>query len=196
MRPLALLLALAALPALAAQSPGKKAPMPDSPPAPTTETIYLAGGCFWGMEDLLRKIPGVLSTEAGYTGGHLDNPRYDDTHDSKSGHAETVMVVFDPRVLSLATLLEEHFFKMHDPTTPNRQGNDTGTQYRSAIFTFSAEQKAIAEEVKKRVGASGKWKRPLVTEIVPATRWWTAEAYHQDYLQKNPGGYSCHYYRP
>jgi methionine-S-sulfoxide reductase len=161
----------------------------------TTETIYLAGGCFWGMEDLLRKIPGVLETECGYTGGHLPNPRYEDTHESKSGHAESVKVVYDPAVLKLETLLAEHFFKMHDPTTKNRQGNDIGTQYRSAIFWFAEEQRAVAEAVKAQAQASGLWKRPITTEIAQASAWWKAEEYHQDYLVKNPGGYSCHYYR-
>jgi methionine-S-sulfoxide reductase len=160
-----------------------------------TETIYLAGGCFWGMEELLRQIPGVVSTEVGYTGGHLDNPRYEDTHHSASGHAESVKILYEPAKLSLETLLEEHYFRMHDPTTPNRQGNDVGTQYRSAIFYFSPEQKAAAEAVKARVEASGKWKRPIATEIVPAARWWPAEDYHQAYLQKHPNGYTCHFYR-
>jgi methionine-S-sulfoxide reductase len=159
------------------------------------ETIYLAGGCFWGMEDLIRQIPGVLRTEAGYTGGHLENPRYEDTHESRSGHAESVLVEFDPSKLSLETLLAEHFFKMHDPTTPNRQGNDVGTQYRSAIFYFTDAQRDVAEKVKQQAQASGKWKRPITTEIVPATKWWKAEEYHQKYLVKNPGGYTCHFYR-
>ncbi len=179
----------------AAASTGKKDTVPNTSPAMTTETIFLAGGCFWGMEDLLRQIPGVFSTEAGYTGGHLENPRYDDTHDSKSGHAEAVKIVYDPKVVSLQTILEDHFFKMHDPTTLNRQGNDTGTQYRSAIFYLTPEQKTVAEAVKARVGASGKWKRPVVTEIAAAGRWWRAEEYHQAYLVKNPGGYTCHFYR-
>jgi methionine-S-sulfoxide reductase len=161
----------------------------------TTETIYLAGGCFWGMEDLLRKIPGVLETEAGYTGGHLANPRYEDTHESKSGHAESVKIVYDPKVLPLETLLTEHFFKMHDPTTKNRQGNDIGTQYRSAIFWFTDEQRLAAEAATRKAQESGRWKRPITTEIAKATAWWKAEDYHQDYLVKNPGGYSCHYYR-
>ena len=174
---------------------GKKDTVPNSTPAMTTETIFLAGGCFWGMEDLLRQVPGVFSTESGYTGGHLENPRYDDTHDSKSGHAEAVKVVYDPKVVSLETLLEEHFFKMHDPTTLNRQGNDTGTQYRSAIFYLSPEQKTVAEAVKARIEKSGKWKRPVATEITAAGRWWRAEEYHQAYLVKNPGGYTCHFYR-
>ncbi len=188
------LLLLLSTPVFTAGAAGQKAPM-TSPATAATETIYLAGGCFWGMEDLLRQIPGVLQTEAGYTGGHLENPRYDDTHDSKSGHAEAVKVVFDPTKLSLETLLAEHFFRMHDPTTLNRQGNDVGTQYRSAIFYFSDAQRATAEAVKQRVSSSGKWKRPVVTEITPAGKWWRAEEYHQAYLQKNPGGYTCHFYR-
>ena len=164
-------------------------------PGAVTEVAILAGGCFWGLEDILRKIPGVQQIEVGYTGGHLENPRYDDTHDSKSGHAEAVRLVFDPRKLSYADLLEKWFFKMHDPTTLNRQGNDTGTQYRSAIFFTSDAQRKTAEEVKARVDASHKWKRPIVTEIVAASKWWKAEDYHQDYLVKNPGGYTCHYMR-
>jgi methionine-S-sulfoxide reductase len=155
----------------------------------------LAGGCFWGMQDILRKIPGVLETEAGYTGGWLENPRYEDTHHSKSGHAEAVRVVFDPRKLGYEELLEKWFFRMHDPTTANRQGNDVGTQYRSAIFYLDEAQKAAAEAVKARVARSGKWKRPIVTEIAPASAWYPAEDYHQDYLVKHPGGYSCHYLR-
>jgi methionine-S-sulfoxide reductase len=181
-----------------------KAPVAGESPRPGAETntaaeprevAVLAGGCFWGMEDILRKIPGVIDTEVGYTGGWLENPRYEDTHDSKSGHAESVRIVFDPRVLSYEELLEKWFFRMHDPTTPNRQGNDRGTQYRSAIFYTSETQKEIAERVKARVDASGRWKNPVVTEIVPASKWWPAEAYHQDYLEKNPGGYTCHYLR-
>ncbi len=160
-----------------------------------TEVAILAGGCFWGMEDLLRKIPGVLSIEVGYTGGWLKNPHYDDTHDSKSGHAEAVKLVFDPEKLSYADLLEKWFFRMHDPTTLNRQGNDVGTQYRSAIFFTTPEQKATAEAVKQRVDKSGKWKKPIVTEITEATTWYPAEDYHQDYLVKHPGGYTCHYLR-
>lgn len=160
-----------------------------------TETAYLAGGCFWGMEDLLRKIPGVVETEVGYTGGHLANPKYDDTHDSKSGHAESVKVVFDPAVLSYATLLEKWFFKMHDPTTPNRQGNDVGTQYRSALFVMDDTQKKAAEEVIAKVNKAGTWKKPIATTIEPFKTWWKGEDYHQDYLEKNPGGYTCHFMR-
>jgi len=156
----------------------------------------LAGGCFWGMQDILRKIPGVLETEVGYTGGWLQKPRYEDTHGSRSGHAEAVRILFDPRVLPYEDLLEKWFFRMHDPTTPDRQGNDVGTQYRSAIFTSSDAQRATAEAVKKRVQASGKWKGTIVTEIAPASTWWRAEESHQDYLVKNAGGYTCHYLRP
>jgi methionine-S-sulfoxide reductase len=161
----------------------------------THEVAVLAGGCFWGMEELLRAIPGVLETDVGYTGGWLENPTYHDTHDSKSGHAESVRIVFDPSIVSFETLLRDHFFRMHDPTTLNRQGNDIGTQYRSAIFYTTPEQQQVAERVKAEVQASGLWKKPITTEIVPEATWWTAEGYHQDYLQKNPGGYSCHFMR-
>lgn len=175
---------------------GRYAPLFATAATPSqTEVAILAGGCFWGMEDLLRKIPGVLDTEVGYTGGWLENPRYEDTHDSKSGHAEAVRVVFDPATLSYEDLLGKWFFRMHDPTTLNRQGNDAGTQYRSAIFYASEQQRATAEEVKARVEKSGKWKRPIVTEIVAASKWYPAESYHQDYLVKHPGGYTCHFLR-
>jgi peptide methionine sulfoxide reductase msrA/msrB len=159
------------------------------------EVAVLAGGCFWGMQDLLRKIPGVLETEAGYTGGWLENPGYHDTHHGASGHAESVRVVFDPRRLSYQELLERWFFRMHDPTTLDRQGNDRGSQYRSAIFFADERQRAVAEAVKAKVQASGRWKGPLVTQVVPATAWYRAEPEHQDYLERNPGGYSCHYLR-
>ena len=163
--------------------------------ATATETAILAGGCFWGMEEILMKAPGIIDIEAGYTGGWLENPRYDDTHDSKSGHAEAIKVIFDPTKITFAQILEDWFFRMHDPTSLHRQGNDTGTQYRSAIFFTSPEQHKIAEEAKVRAGASGRWKKPIVTEVVAASKWWPAEAYHQDYLQKNPGGYTCHFMR-
>ena len=160
-----------------------------------TEIAVLAGGCFWGVEDILRGVPGVLDTDVGYTGGWLENPTYHDTHESKSGHAESIRVTFDPSVLSYESLLENWFFKLHDPTTLNRQGNDTGTQYRSAIFPQSAEQKATAEQVIARVNGTGKWKRPITTSVEPAATWYSAEKYHQNYLKKNPGGYTCHYMR-
>ncbi len=163
--------------------------------APTTEVAVLAGGCFWGVEEILRAVPGVIATEVGYTGGWLPNPTYHDTHDSKSGHAEAVRITFDPSVLRYETLLEQWFFKLHDPTTKNRQGNDVGTQYRSAIFTTSPLQRETAERVKARVDASGKWPQPITTEITDAATWYRAEEYHQDYLQKNPGGYTCHWMR-
>ncbi len=160
-----------------------------------TEVAVVAGGCFWGVEDILRDVAGVIDTEVGYTGGWLKNPHYDDTHDSQSGHAEAVRVTFDPTVLSYEDLLEQWFFRLHDPTTLNRQGNDVGTQYRSAIFPQSPEQRETAERVIARVQASGKWNRPVTTSIEPASTWYSAEAYHQDYLRKNPGGYTCHFLR-
>ena len=160
-----------------------------------TETAVLAGGCFWGVEDILRDVPGVIDTDVGYTGGWLKNPRYEDTHESKSGHAEAIRVTFDPDVLSYEELLEKWFFRLHDPTTLNRQGNDIGTQYRSAIFPQSNEQKDTAERVKARVDASGRWNRPITTSIEAAGEWYSAEKYHQDYLRKNPGGYTCHWLR-
>jgi peptide methionine sulfoxide reductase msrA/msrB len=162
---------------------------------PRLETAYLAGGCFWGMEDILRQIPGVLFTEVGYAGGKTAQPTYSDVKGGDTGHAESVKILFDPRRLSYADLLEKWFFRMHDPTTPNRQGNDVGTQYRSAIFVTSPEQRQVALAVKERVGKSGKWSRPIVTEITDAGPFTRAEEYHQDYLQKNPGGYTCHYLR-
>lgn len=157
----------------------------------TTETAILAGGCFWGMEDLLRKVPGILETEVGYIGGSVDNP----TYQKHTGHAEAVKIAFDPSKVSYADILEKHFFKMHDPTTKNRQGNDIGDSYRSAIFYTSDAQKKTAEEVIARVEKSGFWKKPIVTEVVNAPTFWKAEDYHQDYLVKNPGGYTCHFYR-
>lgn len=161
----------------------------------TLETAILAGGCFWGMEDLLRKIPGVLETEVGYTGGSSENPVYEDVKTGRTGHAEAVRITFDPSKLSYEQLLEKGFFRMHDPTTKNRQGNDVGTQYRSAIFVTSAEQRKQAELVKERVDKSGKWKAPVVTEILEAKTFTRAEDYHQEYLVKHPGGYTCHYMR-
>ena len=159
------------------------------------EIAVLAGGCFWGVEEILRAVPGVVDTDVGYTGGWLENPTYDDTHDSKSGHAEAIRVTFDPAIISYEDLLEKWFFKLHDPTTLNRQGNDIGTQYRSAIFPQNADQKDTAERVIARIEAAGTWKRPITTSIEPASAWYSAEDYHQDYLRKHPGGYSCHFMR-
>ena len=154
----------------------------------------LAGGCFWGVEELIRGIPGVVRTRVGYTGGSRDKPTYEVVKTGASGHAEAIEVTFDPAQLSYASLLH-HFFRLHDPTTVNRQGNDKGTQYRSAIFVHDEVQRSVAEQVKAEVDASSKWPKPLVTEIVPATTFFAAEDYHQDYLQKNPGGYTCHFWR-
>lgn len=178
-------------------SPQAEPPSHDTPTSPPAqqEVAILAGGCFWGMEQILRQIPGVLDTEVGYTGGHMLQPRYEDTHHGKSGHAEAVRVTFDPTRLTYATLLEDWFFRMHDPTTLNRQGNDIGTQYRSAIFVLNEAQRTTAEQVKQRVAASGKWSDPIVTQVVKAGHFWKAEDYHQDYLVKHPSGYTCHYLR-
>jgi peptide methionine sulfoxide reductase msrA/msrB len=158
--------------------------------AKQTEKATLAGGCFWGVEELIRKMPGVIDTEVGYTGGAVKNA----TYRNHEGHAEAVQITYDPKKISYEQILE-FFFKLHDPTTLNRQGNDMGTSYRSAIFFHNDEQRQIAERVKAKVDKSGAWKRPVVTEIVPAKEFWNAEAEHQDYLQKNPGGYTCHYVR-
>ena len=155
------------------------------------ETALLAGGCFWGMEEVLRKIPGVLGTKVGYTGGTVPNPSYKLICTGITGHAEGLEIAFDPSKLSYEDLLLT-FFRMHDPTTLNQQHNDRGTQYRSAIFYTSDAQKETAERVKTRVDKSGKWKKPIVTEITKASEFWPAEDYHQQYLIKNPGGYNCH----
>ncbi len=154
----------------------------------------LAGGCFWGVQEIIRKLPGVISSVVGYTGGTIDSPTYEIVHLGASGHAEAVEITFDPKKISYEQLLG-YFFRLHDPTTVNRQGNDVGTQYRSAIFYHDQEQKEIATLVKERVEKSGKWKKPIVTEIVPAKKFYKAEEYHQDYLQKNPHGYTCHWLR-
>jgi len=159
-----------------------------------TETATLAGGCFWGVEELIRQLPGVIDTTVGYTGGTLAAPRYEDVKTGRTGHAESLEIEFDPHRISYEEILR-FFFRLHDPTTPNRQGNDIGTQYRSAIFVHDEQQREVAERVKKEVDASGKWPRPVTTEIVNATEFWPAEEYHQDYLQKYPNGYTCHYVR-
>jgi peptide methionine sulfoxide reductase msrA/msrB len=161
---------------------------------PRKETALLAGGCFWGMQEILRKIPGVLETTVGYTGGTVASPGYEQVCSGRTGHAEAIRVVFDPSKLPYGELLDL-FFRMHDPTTLNRQHNDVGTQYRSAIFTTSEAQKRVAEEVKKRMGSSGRFQKPIVTEITTATEFYPAEAEHQEYLVRNPGGYNCHILR-
>ena len=159
-----------------------------------TEIATLAGGCFWGVEELLRTYRGVISSQVGYTGGSLPGPTYEIVKTGTTGHAETVQIEFDPSQISYEEILK-FFFKMHDPTTLNRQGNDIGSQYRSVIFYHSEVQKKTAQKVKELVDKSGAWKRPVVTEISPAMPFYPAEDYHQKYLKKNPGGYTCHYVR-
>ena len=161
---------------------------------PASETAILAGGCFWGMQEMLRQIPGVTKTTVGYTGGTMPDPTYELVCSHNTGHAESVKVEFDPSKLSYAQLLG-FFFRIHDPTTRNQQENDVGDQYRSAIFYTSDEQRQIAESVKAEVDKSGKWKDPVVTDITKASAFYPAEEYQQDYLQKNTGGYMCHYLR-
>jgi methionine-S-sulfoxide reductase len=159
------------------------------------ETAVVAGGCFWGVEELMRGHKGVLLTEVGYTGGKgSDNALYEAVHTGATGHAEAVKIEFDPKKTSYEELLL-FFFKIHDPTNKNKQGNDVGTQYRSAIFYMNEIQKDIAEKVISRVNKSNAWKKPVVTEVVPFVKWHKAEDYHQDYLQKNPKGYTCHFVR-
>ena len=157
----------------------------------TTETAILAGGCFWGMQDLIRRMPGVLSTRVGYSGGDVRNA----TYRNHGTHAEAIELVFDPSKLSYRQILE-FFFQIHDPSTENRQGNDTGTSYRSAIYYTSDAQKAVAEDTIADVNASGIWPGKAVTELAPAGDFWEAEAEHQDYLERIPNGYTCHYVRP
>lgn len=147
------------------------------------------------MEEILRKIPGVLETEVGYTGGTTPSPTYEEISTGETGHAEAVRIVFDPSKLSYADLLDRWFFRMHDPTTRNRQGHDVGSQYQSAIFVTSAAQRRIAGEARNRAAESGRWHGPIVTEIVEAGPFTSAESHHQAYLQKHAGGYSCHYLR-
>jgi peptide methionine sulfoxide reductase msrA/msrB len=162
--------------------------------APTNETAILAGGCFWGMEEIIRKIPGIIKTTVGYSGGTTANPTYEEVCTGGTGHAEAIQVVFDSSRLSYEALLD-YFFRMHDPTTLNRQHNDVGTQYRSAIFYNGDTQKQTAERVKARWDKSGKFNRPITTEITAASKFYSAEEYHQKYLVKHPGGYTCHVLR-
>jgi peptide-methionine (S)-S-oxide reductase len=155
------------------------------------ERAVLAGGCFWGMQDLIRRQPGVISTRVGYTGGDVPNA----TYRNHGSHAEAIEIIFDPSKMSYGKLLE-FFFQIHDPTTVNRQGNDRGTSYRSAIFTTSDEQKRVAEDTIADVEASGLWPGKVVTEVKPAGPFWEAEPEHQDYLERIPNGYTCHFVRP
>jgi len=156
----------------------------------TTERAVLAGGCFWGVQDLIRKYPGVLSTRVGYTGGDVANA----TYRNHGTHAEAIEIVFEPSRISYRALLE-FFFQIHDPTTSNRQGNDRGPSYRSAIFYTTDEQRQIAEDTIADVNASGLWPGKVVTEIAPASAFWEAEPEHQDYLEHFPDGYTCHFIR-
>ena len=151
---------------------------------------YIAGGCFWGMEDLFRTRPGVKDTEVGYQGGKNDNP----TYINHPGHAEGIEITYDPSETSFKKILD-YFFRIHNPTTIDRQGNDIGSSYRSAIFFQNEEEKAIAQEMITLVNASGKWQADVVTTLEPWTTFWKAEEYHQDYLVKKPNGYTCHYLR-
>ena len=154
------------------------------------ERAVLAGGCFWGMQDLIRKLPGVEATRVGYTGGDVENA----TYDNHGSHAEAIEIMFDPETISYRKLLE-FFFQIHDPTTPNRQGNDRGMSYRSAIYYVTPEQKAVAEETIADVDASGLWPGKVVSEMEPVADFWEAEPEHQDYLERVPNGYTCHFPR-
>ncbi len=158
------------------------------------ELATLAGGCYWGVDELLRKLPGVVVTQVGFTGGVLENATYDEVKKGQTGHAESVMVLFDPLKLTYEKLLLE-FFRLHNPTTKNQQGNDVGSQYRSAIFYHSEAQKKVAQAVIDRVEKSHQWPGKVRTEVVGASKFWRALEEHQDYLEKNPNGYTCHYYR-
>jgi peptide-methionine (S)-S-oxide reductase len=157
----------------------------------STERAVLAGGCFWGMQDLIRRYPGVVSTRVGYTGGNVPNA----TYRNHGTHAESIEIIFDPATISYRKILE-FFFQIHDPTTRNRQGNDVGESYRSAIFYTSDEQKRVAEDTIADVNASGLWPGIVVTEVAPAGDFWQAEPEHQDYLERLPNGYTCHFVRP
>ncbi|MCS5722400.1 peptide-methionine (S)-S-oxide reductase MsrA [Herbiconiux sp. CPCC 203407] len=157
----------------------------------TTKTAILAGGCFWGMEDLIRRRPGVRDTRVGYTGGDVPNA----TYRNHGTHAEAIEITYDPALTSYRSLLE-FFFQIHDPSTKNRQGNDLGTSYRSGIYYLDDEQRHVAEDTIADVDASGLWPGPVVTELAPAGDFWEAEPEHQDYLERYPSGYTCHYVRP
>jgi peptide-methionine (S)-S-oxide reductase len=159
--------------------------------ATTTERAVLAGGCFWGMQDLIRSRPGVISTRVGYTGGTNPNA----TYRNHGTHAEAIEIIFDPTKTSFREQLE-FFFQIHDPTTKNRQGNDVGASYRSAIFYTTPQQRAVAEDTIKDVDASGLWPGKVVTEVTAASDFWEAEPEHQDYLERIPNGYTCHFARP
>ncbi|MBF0367241.1 MAG: peptide-methionine (S)-S-oxide reductase MsrA, partial [Oligoflexia bacterium] len=158
------------------------------------EEAMFGGGCFWGVEELIRKLPGIVATEVGYAGGKLDHPSYNDVKKGNSGHAEVIHLKFDPSKISYKEIMN-YFFRIHDPTTKDQQGNDRGTQYRSVIFAKDDQQAQIAKEAIANAAKSGRWKNPIVTEIVSWRSFYRAEEYHQRYLEQNPGGYTCHFLR-
>lgn len=160
----------------------------------STQEALFAGGCFWGMQELFRKLNGVIETEVGYTGGQTSHPTYDDVKSGGSGHAEALRLVYNDNEISYEELLK-FFFRIHDPSTVDQQGNDRGSQYRSAIFYHNDAQKQIAQAVIKKVNASGEWPGKVVTQLVPAEKFTPAESFHQDYLQRYPTGYTCHFIR-
>jgi methionine-S-sulfoxide reductase len=166
------------------------------PSQSSREVAIVAGGCFWGMENVMRQAPGILSIEVGYAGGKSTQVDYHDVKSGTTGHAEAVRITFDPRVISYEDLLLRYFFRGHDPTMLDHQNNDWGTQYRSEIFTTTPEQARVAQGAKQRVARTGWWGKPIVTRIEPATTWVRAEDYHQDYLVKHPDGYNDHWLRP
>lgn len=176
-----------------AAAPARKTTKPED--KPKTQTAVLAAGCFWGVEEFFRKTPGVVGTQVGYTGGDQADPTYPQVGSGRTGHAESVKIEYDPAKISYEDLLKL-FFRMHDPTTLNRQGNDVGTQYRSEIFYTNEDQKKTAEKVMKLVDDSKKWKAPITTKLEAAKTFYPAEEYHQKYLVKNPGGYDNHFLRP
>jgi methionine-S-sulfoxide reductase len=192
------LFALAALSILACTTSPSRAEPPSKKPAKADgprEVAVLAAGCFWGVEHWMMKADGVVSAEVGYVGGRQSSVSYEQVSDGDTGHAEAVRIVFDPSVTSYDNLVA-FFFKIHDPTTKNKQGNDVGSQYRSAIFPMTDAQKKSAMTVMARIEKSGAWRKPLTTTIETPSNWVTAEDYHQDYLVKHPGGYDNHYLRP
>jgi methionine-S-sulfoxide reductase len=187
---LALVMACAADPVTASAAPGH-----DPSYSGPKEIAILAGGCFWGMENVLRQAPGVVDVEVGYAGGASSSVSYEDVETGKTGHAESVRVTFDPRRISYEDLLKHWYFRGHDPTMLDHQNNDVGPQYRSEIFTTSAAQLQTAQRVKSEIDKTGKWGKPIVTRIEPATTFVRAEDYHQDYLVKHPNGYNDHFLR-
>lgn len=176
------------------ENPTKSKPQTTTDNPQHLETAYLAGGCYWGMEDLFRKQKGVLDTDVGFMGGHLPHATYSQVKTGRTGHAETLQIIFDPQQVSYRDLLI-YFFRIHNPTTKEQQGNDIGSQYRSAIFYLNDDQKNTAMEVIGFVNQMGVWKAPVVTEVILAGEFWRAEESHQDYLEKNPDGYTCHFER-